>query len=125
MHPAPSIILFTALSGLGFGLLVFLGLGMPGSTGWVAFAFFAIAYALACGGLVASTFHLGRPERAIRAFSQWRTSWLSREAWASVATLLVMALYGAGRVFFAADWQPLGWIGAALALVTVYCTAMI
>ena len=125
MHPAPSIILFTALSGLGFGLLAFLGLGMPGATGWVAFAFFAIAYSLACGGLIASTFHLGRPERAIRAFSQWRTSWLSREAWASVATLTVMAIYGTGRVFFAADWQALGWIGSALALLTVYCTAMI
>ena len=28
MHPSPSVIIFTALSGLGFGLLVFLGLKM-------------------------------------------------------------------------------------------------
>ena len=125
MHPAPSIILFTALSGLGFGLLAFLGLGMPGSTGWVAFVFFAIAYALAGGGLIASTFHLGRPDRALRAFSQWRSSWLSREAWASVATLAVMGLYAVGRVFLGVDWQVLGWIGAGLALLTVHCTAMI
>ena len=40
-----------------------------------------IAYALASGGLIASTFHLGHPERAIKAFTQWRSSWLSREAW--------------------------------------------
>jgi DMSO reductase anchor subunit len=125
MHPAPSIILFTTLSGLGFGLLAFLGLGMPGSTGWVAFAFFAIAYALAGGGLIASTFHLGHPERALKAFTQWRSSWLSREAWTSAATLAVMGLYAIGRVFLDADWQPLGWLGAALAAATIYCTAMI
>ena len=47
MHPAPSVIIFTTLSGLGFGLLVWLGMGFPFVTGWVAFAFFAIAYALA------------------------------------------------------------------------------
>lgn len=125
MHPAPSLIAFTTLSGLGFGLLVFLGLGMPGSTGWVAFAFFAISFALAGGGLLSSAFHLGHPERALKAFTQWRTSWLSREAWTSTATLTVMGLYAIGRIFFAADWQPLGWLGAALAGITVYCTAMI
>ena len=52
MHPAPSVILFTSLSGLGFGLLFFLGLGMPASTGLVAFVFYAIAYAFAVGGLI-------------------------------------------------------------------------
>ena len=35
MHPTPSVIIFTALSGLGFGLLVFLGLQMPDVTGGV------------------------------------------------------------------------------------------
>ena len=51
MHPAPSVILFTSLSGLGFGLLFFLGLGMPASTGLVAFVFYAIAYAFARRGI--------------------------------------------------------------------------
>ena len=125
MHPAPSVILFTTLSGLGFGLLVWLGLGLPTVTGWVAFVFFAIAYALAVGGLLASTFHLGHPERALKAFTQWRSSWLSREAWASVAALTVMAVYGAGLVFFSAQWTVLGWLGAVLCLLTVYSTAMI
>lgn len=64
MHPAPSVILFTTLSGLGFGLLAFLGFGKPAVTGWVAFVFYAIAFGFAVGGLLASTFHLGRPERA-------------------------------------------------------------
>ncbi|WP_288942933.1 DmsC/YnfH family molybdoenzyme membrane anchor subunit [Roseovarius pacificus] len=125
MHPAPSVIIFTTLSGLGFGLLFWLGLGLPPVTGWVAFVFFAIAYALAVGGLLASTFHLGHPERALKAFTQWRTSWLSREAWTSVAALIAMALYGAGLVFFGTQWAVLGWLGAALSLLTVYSTSMI
>ncbi len=125
MHPAPSLIAFTTLSGAGFGLLFFLGLGIPDVTGWTAFAFFAIAYALAGGGLLASTFHLGHPERAALAFTQWRTSWLSREAWASVATLVVMAIHGAGLVFFGARIAALGWLGAAGALATVFTTSMI
>ncbi|WP_412505652.1 dimethyl sulfoxide reductase anchor subunit family protein [Roseovarius sp. SYSU LYC5161] len=125
MHPAPSVIIFSTLSGLGFGLLFWLGIGHPAVTGWVAFVFFAIAYALAVGGLLASTFHLGRPERAAKAFSQWRSSWLSREGVASVAALLVMALHGAGLVFLGESWVLLGWLGAALSLVTVHCTSMI
>ena len=125
MHPAPSVILFSSLSGLGFGLLAWLGLGLPAVTGWVAFVFFALAYLLAVGGLIASMFHLGHPERALKAFTQWRSSWLSREAWASVAALLVMALYGAGLVFFDARWWPLGVVGAALSLLTVLTTSMI
>jgi len=125
MHPAPSVILFTTLSGLGFGLLAFLGLGSPGVTGWVAFVFYAIAYALAVGGLLASTFHLGRPERAFKAFSQWRTSWLSREGICAVAALLVMGLYAIGAIFLETHWPVLGVIGAGLSLGTVFTTSMI
>jgi sulfite dehydrogenase (quinone) subunit SoeC len=125
MHPAPSVIIFTTLSGLGFGLLVFLGLGFPPVTGWVAFVFFLVAYALSVGGLLASTFHLGHPERALKAFRQWRTSWLSREAIAAVAALLVMGLYALFAVFFGTRIAALGWIGAALSLATVITTAMI
>lgn len=125
MHPAPSVIIFTSLSGLGFGLLTFLGLGMPAPSGFVAFVFFTIAYLLAVGGLLASTFHLGHPERALKAFTQWKTSWLSREAWLSVGALLVMAAYGAGLVFFGVAVAPLGWLGALLSLATVFATSMI
>lgn len=125
MHPAPSVIIFTTFSGLGFGLLIWLGLGLPDVRGWVAFAFFALAYLLAVGGLLASAFHLGRPERALKAFTQWRTSWLSREAWTSVITLVLMALYGAGLVFFDMRWTVLGWIGALACMVTVFTTSMI
>ena len=125
MHPAPSVIIFTSLSGIGFGLLFFLGLGLPAPTGLIALVFFAIAYMLAVGGLLASTFHLGRPERFLKAFSQWRSSWLSREAWLSVAALITMAIYGAGLVFYGVAVAPFGWLGAILSLATVYATSMI
>ncbi|MDO7705907.1 MAG: dimethyl sulfoxide reductase anchor subunit, partial [Loktanella sp.] len=102
-----------------------LGINPNPPAGWVAFVFFAIAYLGAVGGLLASTFHLGHPERALKAFSQWKTSWLSREGICAVATLLIMALYGAGLVFFGAHWAPLGWLGALGALATVFTTSMI
>ena len=125
MHPAPSVIVFTTLSGLGFGLLFFLGLGMPDVSGWVAFALFALAYALAVGGLLASTFHLGHPERALKAFTQWKTSWLSREGWCSVFALIVMGLYAIGVVFLGQRFSVLGTTGALLSLTTVFTTSMI
>ncbi|WP_424177016.1 dimethyl sulfoxide reductase anchor subunit family protein [Yoonia sp. TsM2_T14_4] len=125
MHPASSVIIFTTFSGLGFGLLFWLGIGAITPTGLMALIWFAIAYLAAVGGLLASTFHLGRPERAIKAFSQWQTSWLSREGICAVATLLIMAAYGAGLVFFDTVLAPLGWLGAGGALATVFTTAMI
>lgn len=125
MHPAPSVIVFSVLSGAGFGLLAFLGLGLPAVTGWTAFAFFAIAYGLAVGGLLASSFHLGRPERALKAFTQWRTSWLSREAWSAVIALTTMALFAIGLIFLDTNWRLLGLIGAVASLLTVFTTSMI
>lgn len=125
MHPAPSVIFFTTFSGLGFGLLAWLGFGYPAVTGWTAFVFFVIAYAMAVGGLLASTFHLGRPERAIKAFSQWRSSWLSREAWCAVGALVVMGVYGAGLVFLGTRFTALGILGALLSMATVFTTSMI
>ena len=125
MHPSPSVIIFTALSGLGFGLLVFLGLKMPDVTGVLAFIFFVIGFGLAVGGLISSTFHLGRPERSLKAFKQWRSSWLSREAIAAVFTLSVMAVYAIGRIFFDYDIRLLGVVGAIMSIVTVFTTSMI
>ena len=125
MHPAPSIIFFTVFSGLGFGMLAFLGLGKPDVSGFTAFVFFAIAYALAVGGLISSTFHLGNPQRALKAFSQWRTSWLSREGCLAVATLIVMGLYAIGIIFFNTRIGILGLLGAALCVLTVLGTSMI
>ncbi|MWD28600.1 dibenzothiophene desulfurase [Aquicoccus sp. SCR17] len=125
MHPAPSVIVFTALSGLGFGLLAWLGLGLPAVYGWAAFWWYFVGYALAVGGLMASVLHLGNPKNGLKAFSQWRTSWLSREGVAAVVTLLIIAPFAIGRIFLDTDWGWLGAIGSLLCLVTVFCTSMI
>ena len=125
MHPAPSIILFTTLSGLGFGMLAFLGLDVPAPRGWTAFAFFFIAFGLAVGGLLSSTFHLGHPERALKAFTQWRSSWLSREGWLACLALGFMGLYAIGLVFFDQRWRIFGIPGGLLSLATVFATSMI
>lgn len=124
MHPAPSVIVFTVLSGLGFGMLAWLGWGYPAVTGRTAFIFFFVGYALAVGGLMASTFHLGNPQRALRAFTQWRTSWLSREAWMAVISLSVIAIYAIGVIFMGEKYPIVGKIGAILCLVTVFTTSM-
>ena len=125
MHPAKSVIIFTTLSGIGFGMLFFIGLGMIVPVGLMAFIWFAIAYLFAVGGLIASTFHLKHPERALGAFTQWKTSWLSREGVLSVITLLVMAAYGAGLVFLKTRFAIVGYVGAVLSVLTVFATSMI
>lgn len=125
MHPAPSVIVFTTLSGLGLGLFAWLGLGVPTAYGGAAFAWFFIAYALTVGGLLSSTFHLANKMNAIYSFSQWRTSWLSREGVMSVITLLTFAPVAIARIFLHTDLPVLGFIGSVFALITVFTTSMI
>ncbi len=124
MHPANSVIVFTTTSGLGFGMMVWLGLGLgpADATAGPITAFLALCFAGV--GLVASTFHLGNPQRAIKAFSQWRSSWLSREG---VVSVILMILF---FVFTVLWWMGdrntlLGVICAALAVLAIVCTAMI
>ncbi|KPU84158.1 dibenzothiophene desulfurase [Marinosulfonomonas sp. PRT-SC04] len=124
MHPAPSVIFFTVFSGLGFGFLAWLGFGIPNPQGWAAFPYYFVAFAMAVGGLIASTFHLGNPKNAIKAFSQWRTSWLSREAVMAVLSLTTMGAFAAANIFLNLSIPILGMIGAAMALITVYTTSM-
>jgi DMSO reductase anchor subunit len=132
MHPALSIVFFTTASGAGFALLMLLGVGAPlgllPSPAGFGFAGLATAFLLAGGGLASSAFHLGRPERAWRAFSQWRSSWLSREGVFSVLTFLLAAIFAVGWIFFGTVWGLIGLCGilaATLAGVTIYCTGMI
>ena len=128
MHPSFAVVFFTACSGAGYGLWLWLGL-------WVAsgqplrpvagLAALALGFVLVTAGLLSSTLHLGKPLRSWRAFSQWRSSWLSREGIAALATYLPM-------LWLAACWWfglPGARVAAALlalgALATVVCTAMI
>lgn len=131
MKPALSVIFFTVLAGAGFGLWALLGgalaIGVyPPGRGNVLGPL-AIGFVFASVGLLASTLHLGRPGRAWRAFSQWDSSWLSREGLAAVATYLPMFAV-AGLVRGDHLFIPTRIAGAALcicAVVTLWCTARI
>jgi DMSO reductase anchor subunit len=125
MHPAPSIILFTVASGLGYGLAAMLGLGLLDPAATATKAAHLLALALIAGGLLSSTLHLGNPQRAWRAVSQWRSSWLSREGVMAIATFAPLTLAAALALFAGRSSLPLGLVGVAMALATVYCTAMI
>ena len=146
MHPAFSVIFLTTLIGAGQGL--FLALFTVES--YAAFDLIpkqssefyaqgsAIALVLLIGGLIASFFHLGRPERAWRSATKWRTSWLSREVIVLPAFMGTVFLYGAAHWL---DINPvfaqlptgapvnvtavLGTVGTVLAFVLFICTAMI
>jgi len=132
LHPAASIIVFTTLSGAGYGLVFWLGIAAAG--GWLrgdrGFGAAALGLALVAvtAGLLASTFHLGRPERAWRAVSQWRSSWLSREGVASLATYIPIGLFAWGWVVRGSTGGFSGacaLLAAAGAAATVVCTAHI
>lgn len=132
MNPAYSVILFTTASGAGYGLLALLGLvGFNhGPVSSLVFGVVAIAAALGLItiGLLSSTFHLGHPERAWRAFSQWRSSWLSREGVAAVVTFVPAVLFGVvwlEIIHAPAAIGPLGLITVVMCVITVFCTAKI
>ena len=130
MKPAPSIIFFTVASGAGYGLLFWLGvlkpLGLLPASSLFGATAAIIALALITAGLCSSLLHLGRPERAWRALSQWRTSWLSREGVAAIMTFppavvfLIALAHGETSLML-----PAGLLSAVGAAVTVYCTGMI
>jgi len=124
LHPAYSVILFTTASGAGLGLLVWLALfgllDLVPTERWLGFAGFALAFALLTGGLLASTAHLGRPERAWRAFSQWRTSWLSREGVLAIVTYVPAGLLATGWVFL----ETARGVFALMALLTIVCAVL-
>ncbi|MFC7476556.1 dimethyl sulfoxide reductase anchor subunit family protein [Dankookia sp. GCM10030260] len=130
MNPAPSIVFFTTASGAGYGLLFWLGLMRPvGLLPQVpAFALLCLALALLLitAGLASSLLHLGNPQRAWRSFSQWRSSWLSREGVAAVATYVPALAFGyallTGQEGLAGIAGLLAAVGAG---VTVWCTGMI
>lgn len=112
MHPAFSVIFLTTLIGAGQGLFLALYTGqlyaafklLPTENPthfYVLGSLFILNLLLA--GLIASFFHLGRPERAWRSAAMWRTSWLSREVIALPAFMASVAAWG--LIHYSA-WNP-------------------
>lgn len=133
MHPASSVILFTTSAGAGYGLLFLLALAVPHGMLPMETGFLIVSMVLSLGlitlGLLSSTFHLGHPERAWRAMSQWRSSWLSREGVAALFTYVPAVLMAGSWILLEESqgtWPgliaALAWIGA---FVTVFCTGQI
>ncbi|NRB30981.1 MAG: dimethyl sulfoxide reductase anchor subunit [Rhizobiaceae bacterium] len=125
MHPALSVISFTTLSGAGYGLAFVLatGHGNPGALS-TKIAWF-VALALITIGFLSSTLHLGNPQRAWRAVSQWKSSWLSREGCMCFISYVPLCLLAGMSIFYNSFDLTLGYIGAICCAITVYCTAMI
>jgi DMSO reductase anchor subunit len=132
MNPALSIVFFTTSSGAGFALMMLVGLGVPlgllPANPWFGVTALVVAGVLAVSGLASSTLHLGHPERAWRAFSQWRSSWLSREGVLAVFSFVPAAIFAFCWVVLGDTWGFAGLCGilaAAGSVATVYCTGMI
>ena len=124
MHPAPSLILFTTLSGLGLGGLAWALFALGAGPSHAAIMMVAFTWALTGAGLMFSTAHLKNPKNAWRSFTQPGSSWLSREAWLAVLTLAIAPLVSfavaTGRLPGAAVALPI-----VLCILTVLATAMI
>ena len=121
MKPAFSVIFLTTLIGAGQGLFLALfthqsyalfGLLPMQSDPFYGYGS-ALALSLLVGGLIASFFHLGRPERAWRSATQWRTSWLSREVIVLPAFMGVVFLFGVSHLagYRPADTDTARWPG--------------
>jgi len=149
MRPTFSIIFFTVISGAGYGLLFLIGFAL--ATGlsliphdrWIMdgphetvdprvgmLILLAVGVLLASAGLLASIGHLGQPLRSWRAFSQWRSSWLSREGVAALATyvpiiVIVWMIWPRADPYSATTLRVCGALLAACSAVTVICTAHI
>ena len=126
MHPAWSIIFFTSISGLGLGLAGWIVLGLLDLSLFLhLFLASSAVFGLIGAGLLSSTLHLGHPERAWRALSQWRSSWLSREGVLAILVLVSLGFWFAFTLFFG---PPPLWSGIVILLLivaTVYATSMI
>ena len=107
-------------------MLFWFGLGFVTLTQPIDLLIFSgLALTAVIGGLCSSLLHLGHPERAFRALSQWRSSWLSREGVFAVVTVGVACLYA--MIWFT-DGQrsaSIGMLLSAFSMITVWATAMI
>ena len=127
MHPAPSIILFTVLSGFGFGLTSIVGLlqflNQISMVDIIIFSSMGLFFSTI--GLISSFFHLANKKNAIKSMSQWQTSWLSREAISSIFCLSIV-VGNIGWIFVQNMYiNEVGIILFVLSLITVFTTSMI
>lgn len=125
MHPAFSVIVFTTLSGFGYGLAALLGLFQPDPLLLAVKFGYVLSFGSIALGLLSSTLHLGNPQRAWRALSQWRSSWLSREGVLAIVTFAPLTVQTFMVLFQDSSSAWIGVVIAILSAITVYATSMI
>ena len=126
MHPSKSIIFFTVISGTGYGIFIgllfnILFIEISYSLNYKLFISL-VSFLMIVLGLLSSTLHLGHPERAWRAFSQWKSSWLSREGLVSVITFFPMVLFYYFWINNINGYVFLLIILCIFSLLTIFCT---
>ena len=126
MHPSKSIIFFTVISGTGYGIFIgllfnILFIEISYSLNYKLFISL-VSFLMIVLGLLSSTLHLGHPERAWRAFSQWKSSWLSREGLISVITFFPMVLFYYFWINNINGYVFLLIILCVFSLLTIFCT---
>ena len=147
MHPAFSVIFLTTLIGVGQGLFLAIYTGqlysvikvLPVQDSPTFYGYGSLlALVFLAAGLVASVFHLGRPERAWRSAAKWKTSWLSREVIVLPSFMGMTFVYS---MIHLSGWNPVlfnltdsitvdlslfvGAINTGLAFTLFICTGMI
>lgn len=129
MRPAFSVLFLTTLIGAGQGLFIALFLCellMPVPLSDAFFAGGSVLVLILCAlGGISSVFHLGHPERAWRAMTMWRTSWLAREGIALPSFMAAAFAWGAAHWVGSSHTLAIGTAGLALSVALFVCTAMI
>ena len=126
MHPSKSIIFFTVFSGTGYGILLCLSyLAILTDINFdnnFKLLLMITSFVFISSGLLSSTLHLGHPERAWRSFSQWKSSWLSREGLAAIITFLPLIIFY--LLWYLDNFFYIYFLHSTsiLCIITIYCT---
>jgi DMSO reductase anchor subunit len=134
MHPEWSIIILTVLAGVAEGVFIFLvgadvmapltGAEIPVPA---VMAGCAAALALAGIGTAASFLHLHHKARGVKAINQWKSSWLSREAFLLPVFMGAVFVYGALTMIHGPEplRMAVGFAGVAIGVLLGLASGMI
>jgi len=131
MHLAKSAIYFTVASGFGYGMVMILFILFYFSNIDLKISTKLVVSIVSCFliilSLLSSTLHLDHQGRSLKAFSQWKSSWLAREGLFAILTFVpVIIFFIAWLIYDNSNILNLTILfGGLLSLLTVFCTAMI
>ncbi len=131
-----SLIIFTLLAQMAVGVLLAEEVVYAGLARWVGTDLADLlagqilwwVVPLIGFSILASFFHLGRPTRAWRAFTNLRTSWLSREILFTILFAIMCGLFVSLQFLrpgFPVIHRIAAWIAILTGLVMIYCMARV